>query len=160
MRPLLLLALLLTLPACSESDPKVLSDQGAQALGSNDPESALEAYEDALDRMQPSDPLFLRASLGRLLALARLEPTRALNEFLAFHAAQGAKVQDVDFKQMGDAFVARGPFRPATELVKAAKQAYPTSPVVEQLGKAVHAAAKRAGDGESVSSLAGLGYGD
>jgi len=156
--PTLLLALALC--ACGPSDPKTLTDQGAQALGAGRAEEACEAFEDALDHMDPQHPLFLRASLGRLQALARLEPTRALDEFLAFHTAQGAKVQDVDFKLLGDEFIKRGSFRAATELIKAAKLAYPASPVVEQLGRAAHAAAKQAGDGDSVSGLAGLGYGD
>lgn len=155
-RPSILLVLLLA--ACSSSDPKVLTDEGSQALGSGDAKHAVECFEDALARMEPRNPDFLRASMGRFQALARLEPTRAKNEFLAFQAAHSSEVRDTDFQVVVGELLKRGSLTPALELAEAVKRAYPESQVSAQIVNAVGDAAKKANDPTTLDKTKGLGY--
>ena len=153
-----LVAVSLGLGACSSSDPKTLTDAGSKALGSGDAKEAVELFDDALAHMNTQGGDFLRASMGRFQALARLDPTRTKNEFLAFQAAHTDQVKDADFKLVVDELLKRGSLTAATDIVAAAKQAYPESTVVVQLINALGDAARKANDPASVGKLKGLGY--
>jgi major membrane immunogen (membrane-anchored lipoprotein) len=151
---------LILLAACSSSDPKLLTDEGQQALGRGDAAAALESFDQARAHMTPQSADYLRASMGRFRALARLDKTgkMAKDEFLAFQKAQAGRVQDVDFKTVVDALLAVQRVQPAAELVEAGKQAFPDSAVMKQLVVAVGNAAKQAKNGEAMDRMRGIGY--
>lgn len=156
MRRLTPLLLGLVLAACTNHDPKALTDDGAKKLGAGDNKAALECFDDALGRMKPEGGDFLRASMYRFQALARLEPLRAKNEFLAFQSAHASTVKETEFKIVVDELLKRGSIAPATDLVEAGQKAFPKSPVMEQLVKALGDAAKK--DPEAMKRLKGMGY--
>ncbi|MBK7878423.1 MAG: hypothetical protein IPJ77_22435 [Planctomycetes bacterium] len=158
MRPIALLLVGLALAACSNSDPKALTDEGSRKLGAGDAKAALESFDEALARMTPESAEFVRASMGRFQALARLEPARTKNEFLAFQAARPTAVKDMDFKLVVDELVKRGNFEPATDLVAAGQKAFPESQLIQQLLKSVGDAAKASKDPEAMKKLKGMGY--
>lgn len=157
LRPLLGLVFLV-LAACSSSDPRVLTDQGAKALGTGDAKGAVASFDKALARLEPQSPDFLRASMGRFQALARLEPTRTKNEFLAFQAAHTDKVKDTDFKVVVDELLQKNALTPASDLVEAGKKAFPESTTMHQLVQALGDAAKRNNDPSVLDKVKGLGY--
>lgn len=152
------LTLGLVLSACSGSDPKAMTTEGTRKLGAGDAKAALECFDDALAHMQPQGGDFMRASMGRFQALARLEPARAQTEFLAFQMAHSSDVKEADFKLVVDELVRRGNPGPATAIVAAGCKAFPESPLMQQLVKSVGDAAKKSNDAESVNTLKGLGY--
>ncbi|MBI5364413.1 MAG: hypothetical protein HZA53_14630 [Planctomycetes bacterium] len=152
------LTLGLVLSACSGSDPKAMTAEGTRKLGAGDAKAALECFDDALAHLQPQGGDFLRASMGRFQALARLEPKRAQTEFLAFHVAHPNDVKEAEFKLVVDELLRRGSVAPATDLIEAGQKAFPNSPLMAQLLKAAGDAAKKSGDPAAVNKLKGLGY--
>jgi hypothetical protein len=148
----------LLLAACSSSDPRERTNQGTQALGAGDAKGAVEHFDAAIARLTPQDPDFLRASMGRFQALARLEPTRTKNEFLAFQAAHPDKVRDEDFKVVVDELLQRNSLTAASEIVTAGKKAFPESTTIVGLVQAVGDAAKKAKDPSAMNTMKGLGY--
>lgn len=158
LHPFACASIALLLQACSSSDPKVLADEGTQALGAGDAALALEKFDAALSHMEPASPDFLRVQMGRFQALARRDPARTKNEFLAFHAGHTDKIRDVDFKLVIDELLKKGAIADATEIVKVGKQSYGESPVIKQLVNAIGDAAKRSKDAGSMQNLKGLGY--
>ncbi|MFO1010913.1 MAG: hypothetical protein U1F29_12685 [Planctomycetota bacterium] len=156
MRSTPLAALLFVLAACSNHDPAALTTEGTSKLGAGDAKAALECFDEALGRMQPSNGDFMRASMGRFQALARLDGTRAKNEFLAFHSAHSDRVKESEFKLVVDELVKRGQLGPAADVVDAGRKAFPESPLMTQLLKTVGDASKK--DPEAMKKLKGMGY--
>lgn len=155
MRTLAALALVFA-AACSSSDPKVLMTEASQALAAGDASAAVAKYERAIERLDKQSVEFLRASMGRFQALARLDGTRAKNEFLAFHSAHSDRVKESEFKLVVDELVKRGQLGPAADVVDAGRKAFPESPLMTQLLKTVGDASKK--DPEAMKKLKGMGY--
>lgn len=153
--PILLACLL---AACGSDDPKALTDAGAAALNSGDAKGAISSFDRALDRMNASDPDFLRASIGRCQALARTDPTRAQADFLELAQAQPARIREPEFVAVASELAARGSIGPATAIAEAGMKRYPESPAMSALRDTIGDAAKKADDPESLEKLKGLGY--
>jgi hypothetical protein len=149
---------LVCLAACSSSDPKVLTAEAGQALAAGDAAGAVAKYERAIERLDKQSVEFLRASMGRFQALARIEPTRTAREFKAFQAAQAGRVQDADFQTVIDELIAKGAFTPATELLELGQLTFRDSPLIAQLVQKVGKAAEQAGDKDAAAKLKGIGY--
>lgn len=157
MRHLAVLALVFA-AACSSSDPKVLTAEAGQALAAGDAPAAVEKYERAIERLDKQSAEFLRASMGRFQALARVSPTQTAREFTAFHTAYASRVQDADFQTVVDELIAKSAFPAATELCTLGQRSYPNSPVIAQLVQRVGKAAEKFGDKDSATKLKGIGY--
>ena len=157
MRRLLpLLACLLA--ACGGSDPKALTDAGSAALNSGDAKAALSSFDRALAGMTAQDPSFLRASIGRCQALARIDPARAQADFLELARAQPERVREPEFVAVASELAARGSIGPATAVAEEGMKRYPGSPAMTALRDRIGDAAKQADDPESLKKLKGLGY--
>jgi hypothetical protein len=62
------------------------------SIGSGDWDAGLAGFEKALEHMDPSNPEYMRASIGRCRALARLDPARGKAEFLKLADAQKSRI--------------------------------------------------------------------
>ena len=156
--PTALAALLCLLAACGGGDPKEATDRGQAALGSGDGKSALESFEAALACLAPGDPDWLRASVGRCQALARLDPARAKTEFLALARAHPGTVGEQDFAIVVGDLIAHGGILEAIDVVEAGSARFPESPRMLALREQVVAASQRARDPGAMQRLKGLGY--
>jgi len=158
MRHLLPLLVFCSLAACGSEDPKTLTAEGTKALNSGDAKGAVSSFDRALARMDAGDPDFLRASIGRCLALARIEPDRAQADFLELAKAQPARVNEPEYVAVASELAERGSIGPATAVAEAGMKRYPESPAMIALRDTIGDAAKKAGDPESLKKLKGLGY--
>jgi hypothetical protein len=152
----LLLAFLIT--SCGSSDPKVLTDSGSAALNSGDAAKAVSEFDEALGHMDASHPDYLRASVGRCQALAKLDPNRAKEDFLALASAQPGKVHEPDFAAVATELVKRNSITQAVAVAEAGMQMFPESPAMKSLLDQIGDAAKKAKDPEALKRLKGLGY--
>jgi hypothetical protein len=157
MRNLNALCLILCL-SCGPADPKNLTDTGSAELNSGKAKAAAETFGRALSQMQPSDPDYLRASIGRCQALARTDPSRAQDEFLSFASAQRQRVGEGDFAVVASDLAEHGAIGPATAIAEEGIKRFPESPTMKSLRDRIGDAAKKAGDPESLQKLKGLGY--
>jgi Flp pilus assembly protein TadD len=121
----LCLTLAVLLPACGAADPHALTDQGARALGAGDADAARQSFETALAGLKPGDPDYARASMGRFQALARGEPERARDEFLAYSKAQAASVGEGDYGMLVSEFLRRERTSEAIDVMDAASRPFP-----------------------------------
>ena len=158
MRLPLLITLTLALTACGTSDPKALTDQGSRALAAGDNKSALESFDQALAKLDPKSPEFLRASMGHVQARARQDQTRAKDEFLDFVRAHSDKVTEQDYNMIVGELVKKGAVAPATEIIEAGLKTFPESPNMKKLRDLVGDAAKKSKDPKAINTLKGLGY--
>jgi hypothetical protein len=149
--------LALVLLGCGASS-KELTDKGAAALGSGDARSALESFDGALKQMSPSDPDYLRASMGRCQALARLDPNRAKEDFLALARSQPGKLREQDYAQIADELVKTRAASDAIDVMDAGVKAFPESPQMQVLKQRVVEASKKSKDPAALGKLKGLGY--
>jgi hypothetical protein len=159
----IVVAALLGLGSCSSSDPKSLTDDGYAALGKGENKSAAESFERALAQIgtNANDPSFLRASLGRCVALAKIDPVRARTEFIALAKAQPGKVREDDFTLVGSALLVAGSPKAlleAIDLLKTGEEFYPGSAKVKDFKERVIADSKRSQDPEAVRKLKSFGY--
>jgi hypothetical protein len=153
-----LLVPLLGLSACSGGDPKELSDQASSALATGDDRRALEGFEKALASLMPGDPAWLRASLGRCQALARLDPPAAKKAFLELARAHSAKVEVVDFGMIVGELVRKGAMIEAIDVMDAGIKLYPESPEMTSIRAQVMEASSKTQDPAAMQKLKGLGY--
>ena len=69
------------LSGCGVPNPGVLISDGNVALGSGDPEAALEKFRAALPKLQPGTPIFVETNLCIVEALIPGDPKKAIAEF-------------------------------------------------------------------------------
>jgi hypothetical protein len=141
-----------------DSDPKVLTDSASISIEAGDWKSGLAGFEKALEHMDPTNPQYMRASMGRFRALARLDPSRGKSEFLKFAEAQKSRIDTQDFHMVVSEFVARRDFMPAIDLMESAKAMFPGSPKFKEMAESVVKASKTAGDTRALDRLKTLGY--
>ena len=127
--PALLLALVL--PACGGADdPVELTRAGYSQLNSGNADGARESFEGARALLQPSDPEYVRATLGLAQVLAQSsskeDAARARDTFLEL--ARGGAVEQGDYRIVAGALVSKRHFEEASALVEAGMTAYPESP--------------------------------
>jgi hypothetical protein len=158
----LLCALPLLLASCSSSDPKSMSDAGYAALNKGDAKSALSSFDEALKELgtNTSDPVYLKAALGRCQALAKMGDKRTKDEFLALARARPTQVQVGDFSIVASELCNKHEHMVAIDILEAGKKMFPESPKIHELAKVVVASAKNAGDEAALNKLKGLGYTD
>jgi hypothetical protein len=144
--------------SCGDSDPKELTSAALVSIGSGDWDAGLAGFEKALEHMDPSNPEYMRASIGRCRALARLDPARGKAEFLKLADAQKSRIEAQDFHQVVSEFVARRDFMPAIDLMESAKVMFPGSPKFKEMAESVVKASKTAGDTRALDRLKSLGY--
>ena len=149
---------LLFLAACGSNDPKFLTDDGYRALGKGDSKSAVQDFDKAMKRMDPSKPDYLRAAVGHCQALAGLDGKKAKDEFLELARAQPSRVTEQDFSMVVDALSRGHSLVDAVDVMHAGVQMFPESPKMEALREAVVEESQKADDPEALKSLKGLGY--
>jgi tetratricopeptide (TPR) repeat protein len=147
-----------TLACGGSSDPHALTDSGAAALNSGNPKQALSDFDQALEHMDPANPDFLRAKIGRCQALARTDAARAQTEFLALAKDPAAKVGEQDYATVALDLVKSNAIGPAVAIAEAGIRRYPESPTMKNLRDKVGDAAKKANDPDAMKKLKGLGY--
>lgn len=155
--PTLLLALALAFTSCGGSDPKVLTDKGTAALGAGDTKTAIESFDAALSKMNAGDPDYLRAQMGRIQALVRVDAKKAKDDFLAL-AHTGAKVEEQDFSLVVNEMMKKGAVPEAAEVTNAGIKRFPESPKMFAIQKQVHEASAKVKDPKDLEKLKGLGY--
>jgi hypothetical protein len=153
-----ILLLTLLIGSCGSSDPKALTDSGSAALNSGDAAKAVSEFDSALQHMDVAHPDYLRASVGRCQALARIDPKRAKDDFLTLARAQPTRVRDADFAAVGTELIRRGAIEPAIEIAETGMKMFPESPVMKHLRDTFGDAAKLTKDPEALKRLKGLGY--
>ena len=146
------------LVACSESDPKVLTDKGSAALGAGDAPAAIESFDAALQHMDARNPDYLRASMGRCQALARQNPSQAKDDFLALARSASDRVREQDYSTIVNELVKKGAVAEAVEVMDAGIKAFPESPQMQALKTSVVEASKKSKDRGALQKLKGLGY--
>lgn len=152
----LLLALLIS--SCGASDPKALTDSGLAALNSGDAKQAVSEFDRALEHMDASHPDYLRACLGRCQALARTDPNRAKEEFLALAGAQPSRVREPEYTAVATELVRNDAVTQAVAVAEAGMKTFPESPSMKHLVDLVGDAAKKSKDPAALQKLKGLGY--
>lgn len=148
-----------TFVSCGESDPKVLTDAATEAIQVRDFKGGLAQFDAALAHMDASSPQFMRASLGRCVALAHVDPAKGRDEFLKLAEALKAKLAPADVHFVVSAFVTAKQLEPATAIMERMKTLFPASKEMTDIGNSVADAAINSGDTELQKKLAGLGYG-
>jgi hypothetical protein len=150
------LVLLATTTCDGASDPKSLTDAGYTALNESRYEKAKASFDEALAQLDPSDALYLKASLGACQAGAFVSAKKAHQDFLAL--AETKEVQDADFILMTSMLADADEIGLATDLAEVGKKRFAESPkwdaLIQKLGKQAEAK----GDDEAVNRLKGLGY--
>ena len=151
--------ILLLAAACGGSDPKALTDAGVSALGSGDAKSALASFDDALAHMPANDPQLLRASLGRVQALARTEPAKAKEAFLALTESQKSKINEGDFGLVVSELLRKNANVEAVDVMNAGVKMFPESTKMLAVKTQVLEQSKKSNDPAALQKLRGLGYG-
>lgn len=147
--------------ACSKPDPKELTDAAYATLNRGDANAALATFEDALAHIGGSHlhPEFIRASIGRCQALARLGDVRTKAELLDLAKKEPGKVTVQDFSIIASELVPKGQRGDALALLAEAQKLFPTAKAkLDSIAKVIRDAAKSAGDEETLKGLKGLGY--
>lgn len=158
MRKLLPIFLLLPLGACGGDSPKQLTDMGVSALAGGQAREAQGRFEEALQGLKPSDPDFTRATLGRVQALARLQPPSARDAFLKFAKENSSLVQEGDYGMVVSELLRAGASMEAIDVMDAGMKAYPQSAQMKAVQQQVTEAAKKSADPAGLNKLKGLGY--
>lgn len=153
-----LVCLFLLAASCSESNPKVLTDEGTAALGSGDARAAQGSFDAALSHMDAKHPDFLRASMGKCQALARQNPAEAKQEFLDLARKHSDLVKAQDFATIIRELVKKRALAEATEVVQAGIKMFPESPIMAAIRDEVGDEAKKSVDPAALDTLKGLGY--
>jgi len=152
------LFLVCLIASCGTSDPKALTDAGSAALNSVDAKGAVASIDRAMEHMDASHPDYLRAAVGRCQALARIEPKRAEDDFLALARAQPARVREPDFTVVATELVRQHAIASAVAVAEAGMKMFADSPSMKSLRDMIGDAAKKASDPEALQRLKGLGY--
>ncbi len=150
--------LLLLLAACGGSDSKALTSAGYAALGKGDAKAALANFDSALTGMEASNSEYIRASLGRCAALARMDGANATKSFLELAAKVPEKVREDDYGLVCSALLQGGFRMDAMDVMKAGDDRFPTSAKMKATSAAVVAATQREALPAELQKLDSLGY--
>ncbi|MDZ4773046.1 MAG: hypothetical protein SGI72_07910 [Planctomycetota bacterium] len=143
---------------CGESDPKALTDAATEAIQVRDFKGGLANFDAALAHMDAANPQYMRASLGRCVALAHVDPAKGKEEFLKLAEALKAKLTPADVHFVVSAFVGARELEHATDIMERMKAMFPLSKEMQDIGNSVADAAIKAGDTKVQEKLRGLGY--
>ncbi len=158
-RPLLLLVPFL-LTACGSKDPAALYDKGSRALAEGDYTQAAEDFGTALEAIgsDASHPAYLKNKLGYVEAQAHIDAAKARDGFLELAGAMPDKITDRDYNRIAGKLGEAGHLTEAVAVLDAGMKAYPESKHLEALLQDLGDRAKKAGAGDALESLKGLGY--
>lgn len=149
---------LLLLAACGGSNAKNSTSEGFAALGKGDAKVALEKFDAALDGIDSTNPEFLRASIGRCEALAKLDGAKASKSFLDLAAKVPAEIGEDDYSLICSKLLQGGFTLEAIDVMDAGKKRFKDSKKMQDTLTAVQAAAKKQSTPDALNKLKGLGY--
>jgi len=149
---------LLFLAACGGSGSTALSSEGFAALGKGDAQGALAKFDAALDGLDSAHPEFLRASIGRCEALAKIDGQKASKSFLDLASKMPAKVGEDDYSLICSRLLQGGFTLEAIDVMDAGRKRFAGSKKMEETLVAVQAAAKKQSSPDALNKLKGLGY--
>lgn len=139
-------------------DPTALTDGGYASLNTGDFTGALSSFEQALAAIEPGQPGFNRAAMGEIEALIHVDAARAQEKFLqlatSFPDAIGAR----QYKTVGRKLTNEKKFVEAIAVLDAGLKAFTEDPDFAVLIATVKEQASKAGDGDAMKELEGLGY--
>jgi tetratricopeptide (TPR) repeat protein len=124
------------LTACSAgSDPSALVDAGLEALGSGDYLQAAAHFDEAAAALpdDPDNPKWLRARLGAIEARTRLDPQRALREFLEIANEAPERIQADGYARLAGRFLDEEHWQEAEAILEAARTIQPEPPRFDAL---------------------------
>ena len=154
-----LLALPLLAASCAGAkDPAALTDQGYAELQAGDWADARASFEKALEDLDPADPQFVRAKLGQVEALVKLEPEAARDEFVSLAKAQPGRIEAKDFSFVAGKLTAERAFQPAIDVLHMGLTAHAESPKLHEVLESVKEQAQKTGDSAAIAQLKSLGY--
>lgn len=156
----LLVLLLFATQACSDADPRALTDSGSKALDSGDHAAAAKNYAAALEAIgaDTQHPEWLRAQLGSIRARIHIDPGAAAEDFLALARAHSSKITPDHFNVIGGRLGDAGRLTEASAVLEAGLQAHPESPHLLALRNELGKRAEASGDAGALEALKGLGY--
>jgi tetratricopeptide (TPR) repeat protein len=152
--PSLLTALI---ASCTSKDPRAITDAGLRSLNAGDYSEAAESFEQALALLQSGDQDWLRAKMGYVQALIRIDAPRAKDEFLELAGGDNG-VTDREFNLIGSRLADVGHLNEATEVARSGIEAFPESEPLRVLVQDLGRQAESSGDAGVLDSLKGLGY--
>ncbi len=157
--PTLLSSVLLAiLASCGGGSPETLIDDGVAALNKSDYQTAKKNLGNALETLEPSDPLFKKAKMKHVEAQVHLDAEAAKSEFLAFAEASPDAVAQEDYRAIGSKLTSAKKYKQAIQLLDAAVQKYGQDERLMKMLEAIEVAANAEGDEDALGALAGLGY--
>jgi len=124
------------LTACGPgSDPSALVDAGQDALGSGNYLQAATHFDDAVAALpdDPDNPIWVRARLGAIEARTRLNPRRALREFLELVNMNSKWIQDDEYARIASRFIDEEHWQEAEAMLEAARRIQPAPPWLDTL---------------------------
>jgi hypothetical protein len=152
------IALALTLADCGSKSPKELADAGFQDLGRSDYQAALTNFQGALKETDAANPDYATFKLGEIQAWTGIDGEKAKTEFLALAEKHSDKVTSKDYVTIANRLTGAKQFAPAVALLADGLKRYPQDQNVKKLGDLIKVEATKAGDKNTLNSLAGLGY--
>lgn len=158
---LALAALVLAAASCAAGvDPKTRTDAGYSALQQKDFDVARDEFDAALEAIGDDEGhgYYLKAKLGRVEALAALDPGQANRELAALADAMPQKIDDGDYYAIGGRMIDEDKLSEAVELLTAGMERFPDSENLPRLRDRAGKRAEEQGDAGVLDSLRGLGY--
>jgi tetratricopeptide (TPR) repeat protein len=144
--------------ACSGADPAGLTREGVTALNAGKYDEAYAALDKAVRAMDPADPKFAQAAVGRCQALAYSDPAAARRDFLQLAGDHPARIEERDYELVANALRSEKAFDEALAVLEAGMQRFKESPKLQALRDQMGREAEQSGDPEALARLKGLGY--
>jgi len=142
------------------SDPASQVNAGYGALNAGNPTDAVARFDAAIEAMggDVSHAEYLRAALGRVEALAAVDPGAARNGLLALASELPGAIGDADYNRIGGLLASGGHFDAAIDVMDAGMKAFPESGHLAALLDNIKEAAEGSGASGALDRLKGLGY--
>ena len=142
----------------ASGDPDALTDGGYDSLNTADYSGALSSFEQALAAIEPGQPGFTRAAMGEIEALIHVDAKRAEEKFLQLATSFPDSIGAQEYKNIGGKMTSEKKFLEAIAVLDAGLKAYTEDPDFPVLIATVQEQASKAGDGDAMKALEGLGY--
>ncbi len=154
-------SLLLALALCSCSgggSPKEQVDAGYSSLNSAKSKEAVASFEAALTKLTPTDAEFLRAKLGLVEALVRVDAERSKKELIDLAKSHPGKVTAKDYLRTANAMVNENRLGAAAETLAAGESLIKDDPKAVDVKEMIKQRATKATDPSEIARLKSLGY--
>ena len=138
--------------------PKEQVDAGYASLGSGKSKDALASFESALTKLTPADADYLRAKLGVVEALVRVDAERSKKELIDLAKAQPGKVTAKDYLRTASFMVNENRLAVAAETLEAGESLIKDDPKAIEVKEMIKERAKKATDPGEIARLKSLGY--